>query len=357
VTNPKCFISYSWDSDQHKAWTRSLAEKLHRNGVYVHLDQWDVKLGHDLPRYMETCIRESQFVLLICTPNFAEKANKGTGGVGYEKSIVTGEIFQAAPSATKFVPLLRSGDPTQSIPSYLRSRAYVDVRDDLNFESAIDQLLRHIHDAPESVRPPLGAKPAFSPKDNQDLVSTSVPARMSAKTEAKKTAAERLPAPEARLPAPVFEVDRFKELFEFAYSTGGLDLAREVARQWAMDRVAENSSFDVERFEELFTFGYSTDGLDLTREAAREWAMDRVNEKSSFDVERFEELFTFAYSTGGLDLPREAAKQWAMDRVNEKSSFDVERLEELFTFAYSTDGLNLTREAARQWAMERLTSK
>ena len=87
MPNPKCFISYSWDSSSHKEWVRFLAEQLQQNGVYTYLDQWDVSLGDQLPKFMETSIRGSNFVLLICTANFATKANAGRGGAGYEKSI------------------------------------------------------------------------------------------------------------------------------------------------------------------------------------------------------------------------------------------------------------------------------
>lgn len=89
MPDPKCFISYSWDSPSHKDWVRLLSEKLHQNGVYTYLDQWDVSLGAQLPKFMEKSIRESDFVLLVCTSKFAAKADAGQGGVGYEKNIVT----------------------------------------------------------------------------------------------------------------------------------------------------------------------------------------------------------------------------------------------------------------------------
>jgi hypothetical protein len=43
--------------------------------------------GADLSQFMESRIRESRFVLLVCTPVFASKANSGVGGVGYEKQM------------------------------------------------------------------------------------------------------------------------------------------------------------------------------------------------------------------------------------------------------------------------------
>ena len=134
MPNPKCFISYSWDSFLHKGWVRFLAEMLQQKGVYTHLDQWDVSLGDQLPKYMETSIRESDFVLLVCTKNFASKANAGQGGVGYEKNIVTGEIYSDSAPDTKFVALIREGVPKGSLPSYLKSKVYLDFRNNDFFD-------------------------------------------------------------------------------------------------------------------------------------------------------------------------------------------------------------------------------
>ena len=116
---PTCFISYPWESEDHKGWVRHLAEELQKNGVWTHLDQWDVSPGSDLTGYMERSVRESDFVILICTPTFAQKADGGTGGVGYEKRVVTGEIFQNTGNPSKFVPALRSGAGHQALPSTL----------------------------------------------------------------------------------------------------------------------------------------------------------------------------------------------------------------------------------------------
>jgi hypothetical protein len=156
---PTCFVSYSWDSNSHKKWVLEFSTSLQSSGVHTHLDQWDIKLGMDIPRYMETCVRESQFVLLICTPNFAKKANSGEGGVGYEKSIVTGEIFQGVAKDTKFVPVLRLGSPNKALPSYLQTRTFVDMRADEKFTTGLEEVLRHIFDAPIIQRPGLGTRP------------------------------------------------------------------------------------------------------------------------------------------------------------------------------------------------------
>jgi hypothetical protein len=115
----------------------------------------------DVLKYMESRIRSAQFVLLVCTSGFCKKANQRSGGVGYEGTIITGEIFSTSASEKKFVPLLREGEPQSSLPSYLTSRIFIDFREDRSFDQAFEELIRHIHNAPRYRRPPLGRKPSF----------------------------------------------------------------------------------------------------------------------------------------------------------------------------------------------------
>ena len=154
----RCFISYSWDSQEHCDWVRKLATRLRECGIDAILDQFHCAPGTDLTKFIEKAIRESAFVLLVCTPNFARRADAGVGGVGYEKAIVTGAIFAGEQQETKFVPLLRQGDAKEALPSYLKSRLFVDFREDSHFESKLEELLRHFYGEPLYPPPPIGAK-------------------------------------------------------------------------------------------------------------------------------------------------------------------------------------------------------
>lgn len=214
MTHPKCFISYSWDDDEHKDWVRCLATELQRNGVETRLDQWDTHLGMDVTNYMETCIRESDFVLLVCTPIFAQKANAGSGGVGYEKSIVTGEIFADAASPKKFVPVLRKGDSKDCLPSYLKSRVYTDFRDDNRFDSSLKTLLRHLHQSPEYIRPPLGSVPELPVHGVEHSIVTSQPTKK-------------------------FQLSTFKQVYEFAHSFNGLNKIPREAEEFALEQISK----------------------------------------------------------------------------------------------------------------------
>ncbi len=105
---PKVFVSYSRDSEQHKDWVLTLATRLVSNGVNILLDQWDLTLGSDLPRFMESGLTAADRVLAICTDKYVEKANAGVGGVGYEKMILTAQLKQNV-TADRIIPIIREG--------------------------------------------------------------------------------------------------------------------------------------------------------------------------------------------------------------------------------------------------------
>jgi hypothetical protein len=256
----------------------------------------------DLPHYMETSIRESDYVVLVCTLAFADKANRGSGGVGYEKNIVTGEMFTKQGNDSKFVPLLRSGLPEVSLPSYLRSKYYVDFRMDEDFEAALDKLLRHIHQVPAIERPPIGPMPFATRLNAQRPVSSAVP-----DTEA-----------DIGQPEPEFDLERFKELMNYAYNPGGLNLNRQDAMDWAQDRLRDRPPFDLQKFIALRDYAYSAAGLNLSRPAAIDWAHDRLRDGPPFNLNKFIELVDHAYSPAGLNLSRPAAMDWALKQMGHR---------------------------------------
>lgn len=160
---PSVFISYSWDSPEHEEWVLNLATKLCENGVNAILDKWDLgSLGKPLPDFMEKSISKSQRVICIMTPNYKKKTEHLSGGVGYEYSIITSEIFSNGANTSKFIPLFRNGTDENAIPTALKGRNYVDMRTDSEFEAKfVNQLLRDIHNEPKFKKPIIGKKPNF----------------------------------------------------------------------------------------------------------------------------------------------------------------------------------------------------
>ena len=155
---PKVFISYSHDSDGHKAWVLKLAVDLRGFGIDVVLDHWDLVPGQDISLFMQKGIAGADRVLLICSANYVSKAELGAGGVGYERLIVTSEVVQSI-DTIKFVPVIRDNDSPRVVPNFLGPRRYVDFRKPDEYEARLTELAREIHGAPAVSKPPLGPNP------------------------------------------------------------------------------------------------------------------------------------------------------------------------------------------------------
>ena len=156
---PKVFVSYSREGSEHEHWVRELAASLRRNGVDAALDQWDLRPGSDVTLFMESQIRDSDFVILVCTPTYAQKSNIPSGGVGYEKNIISAEMLQSRDLRPKFIPVLRDGDFNSALPTYLGSKFAIDFLPSREQVDALDELLRAIHEVPPPSKPALGPSP------------------------------------------------------------------------------------------------------------------------------------------------------------------------------------------------------
>lgn len=168
---PKVFVSYSHDTETHKDWVLTLATRLVANGVNILLDQWDLTLGSDLPRFMESGLTGADRVLAICTDQYVEKANAGRGGVGYEKMILTAQVMRDV-TADRIIPIIRGNTLSQPVPIFLSSRVFIDFRDDLAYEVKYAELLLDVHGQGVKPRPALGTNPFHSaPAPTAPLVS------------------------------------------------------------------------------------------------------------------------------------------------------------------------------------------
>ena len=170
---PRVFLSYSHEEPEHDQWVMDLGKLLQKNGVDAYLDKWDLIPGQDTTYFMESQIRDSDFVILICTPLYAEKSNIPRGGVGYEKNIISAQMLQASELRPKFIPILRKGTFDDALPTYLGSKYAIDFREPQNQINALDELLRAIYKQPHPEKPPLGQHP-FEKVESGIAISSSV---------------------------------------------------------------------------------------------------------------------------------------------------------------------------------------
>ena len=146
--HPKVFISYSHDSPEHRRWVSELGTRLHRKGVEVILDQWDLRLEDDPTPFMERGIKESDRVLVICTDSYVRKANAGEGGVGYEPMIVTRKLAEDV-GINRFIPIVRQALGEDKIPAFFGTRVYTDFTDEDRFDENFHELLHERLQVPD----------------------------------------------------------------------------------------------------------------------------------------------------------------------------------------------------------------
>ncbi|MBD8533390.1 MULTISPECIES: toll/interleukin-1 receptor domain-containing protein [unclassified Massilia] len=167
---PKVFISYSHDSQEHKKWVLDLATRLRNTGVDATLDQWDLQPGDDLPHFMERNLASADRIVMVCTDRYVEKANSGSGGVGYEKMIITSNLLQNI-DKNKVIPIIRQNG-SHDVPTFLKSKLFIDFSKIDGFEFAFDELIRSLHGAPLFKKPEIGNNP-FVPVEKVPAVKTA----------------------------------------------------------------------------------------------------------------------------------------------------------------------------------------
>ena len=165
------FISYSWDSEAHKLWVRELATRLRASGVDITLEQWHLAPGDQLPQFMESAVRDSDFVLVVCTPRYKARSDNRAGGVGYEGDIMTAEVMTTR-NQRKFIPVLRSGAWTDAAASWLVGKYYVDLNANPYSEVQFDDLLTTLHGT-RPMAPPIGVPP-MRPASPVGMTATEV---------------------------------------------------------------------------------------------------------------------------------------------------------------------------------------
>jgi hypothetical protein len=157
------FFSYAWDDEKHKLWVLRLASNLIKNGIDVIIDEWNLEdYNNDLHHFMESGIRESDKVIMICTPNYARRANDRAGGVGIEHTIITGEFYDKD-KANKYIPIVRNYKSSflECLPAYMKTRYAIDFSGEDDYKGKFDELVRKILNVPRFKKPQLGSLPAL----------------------------------------------------------------------------------------------------------------------------------------------------------------------------------------------------
>jgi hypothetical protein len=157
ATPPKVFISYSHDSEEHEDRVLALSNRLRQDGFDARIDQYEVSPPEGWPVWMVRQVRESDFVLAICTETYLKRAERreepGKGhGVILESVLTYQQIYDAGSKNVKFIPVLLQGGERSHIPDPLKPTTFYRCTTDEEYE----QLYRRLTNQYEIDKPALG---------------------------------------------------------------------------------------------------------------------------------------------------------------------------------------------------------
>jgi len=173
MQHPKVFISYSHDTEVHKEWVLRLATDLRNHGVDVILDQWNLRIGDDLPFFMESGLTSSKLVICVCSDSYVQKSDESSGGAGYEKNIIVQPLLKNS-NLNHIIPVIRNNESDNLTPKFLGTRNYIDFRNEDNYYDAYIELISRIYDEDLNNKPPLGENPFQRNQANEILDKVNI---------------------------------------------------------------------------------------------------------------------------------------------------------------------------------------
>ncbi|MFH0904550.1 MAG: tetratricopeptide repeat protein [Methanobacteriota archaeon] len=143
--NPKVFISYSHDSDEHKDRVLALSDCLRTDGINCTIDKDVDSPPEGWPQWMSNQIVGADFVLVVCTETYErrfrgkEETEEGLGAI-WEGAIITQKLYEAKAKNTQIIPILLSNGNKSDIPIVLRSATYYRPDTDKGYKSLLNRL-------------------------------------------------------------------------------------------------------------------------------------------------------------------------------------------------------------------------
>ena len=174
-TSPKVFISYSWDSDEHKDRVLELSNRLRSEGVDCRIDQYEQFPSQTWFRWMETQIEWAEFVLLICThkynQRFSGQETVSGKGAAWEGAIISQTLYDSYSKNTKFIPVIYSSEDYNNIPTILRGFSNYFIGPEEEGYLKLYRLLTNQHETPITKLGRLLTLPPRERKQNFDKPS------------------------------------------------------------------------------------------------------------------------------------------------------------------------------------------
>jgi hypothetical protein len=123
---PWVFISYSHDSEEHKAQVRRFATLLHsRIGLEVILDQWHDNVRIDWSLWATRNLKAADFIIVVASPLYRARADGEAPpdegrGAQFETAIIRNKLTKDLEDGTRRVlPVVLPGRSIDDIPEFL----------------------------------------------------------------------------------------------------------------------------------------------------------------------------------------------------------------------------------------------
>ncbi len=166
---PRVFISYAHASVDHAELVRDLWVFLRAHGVDARLDVLAAQRRRDWPLWMADQVREADFVLVIASEEYRERAEGRAGpgegrGVQWEARLIRDAFYGEQSRLDRFVPVVLPGETAEGVPDFLAPASCTVYRvSEFNVAGA-QALLRLLLGQPGEVEPPLGEAPSLPPR-------------------------------------------------------------------------------------------------------------------------------------------------------------------------------------------------
>jgi tetratricopeptide (TPR) repeat protein len=165
---PKVLISYSHDSPEHAQRVLKLANHFRSDGIDCTIDQYVVAPPEGWPRWMDKQIRDSDFVVMVCTETYyqrvmgEEEPEKGLG-VRWEGHLIYQAIYRAESMNTRFIPVLFESGKYAHIPAPVQSTTFYLAQTQDGYED----LYRRLTDQPRAIKPEIGKLRSLPPVERK----------------------------------------------------------------------------------------------------------------------------------------------------------------------------------------------
>lgn len=165
--NPKVFISYSHQDAAYEDKVLEFSNKLRSEGIDASIDQYEEAPSEGWPRWMENQIKESDYVLVLCSKSYYDKfySDKKGKGITWEVSIIYQCLYDTNAETQKFIPIFFEEGEQQYIPTPIKSFTFYNVGTDEGY----NKLYWRLRGVQKTQKPPLGKLRPLPEKERKTM--------------------------------------------------------------------------------------------------------------------------------------------------------------------------------------------